>query len=107
MEEQRPISPLSPTKKDFGVQVRKRDFLTTSRDTQTELAYGPSFSKPTKNQNTQTSNNSKECDAQTDYKQAVDAVCQTIRDNMDKEIQADFFNAGLITLMDSWDSWTQ
>lgn len=34
-EERRPISPLSPLKKDFGVQVRKRDFLTTSRDTQT------------------------------------------------------------------------
>lgn len=103
MEDQRPISPLSPMTKDFGVQVRKRDFQTTSRDTQTEQVSNPVGSKVMQNQSTQTNYSGIDSETQTDTMRAVDAVCQTIKNTIDQNCQADFFNAGLIThtLMDA------
>lgn len=102
-ENPRPISPVSPLTKEFGVQVRKWDFLTTSRDTQTEQVFHPPISKVLKNQSTQTNPISIDTETQTNVKQAVDAACQMIKNTIDQNFQADFFNAGLIThtLMDA------
>lgn len=99
----RPISPISPPTKEFGVQVRKRDFLTTSRDTQTEQVLHSPIPKVLINQSTQTAHSGIDSETQTDVKEAVNAVCQTIKSTIDQNCQADFFNAGLIThtLMDA------
>lgn len=54
-------------------------------------------------QSTQTYMRNSDNETQTDVKQALDAVCQTIKNTVDQDSQADFFNAGLIThtLMDA------
>lgn len=80
-DDARPVSPLSPLKKDFAVQVRKRDFLTTSRDTQTEQILVTSFPKKlTSDMSTQTAGPSTgvDVDTQTELKQVVESFCQTI-----------------------------
>lgn len=103
MDNHRPLSPVSPTTKDFGVQVRKRDFLTTSRDTQTEQVSNSLCSKVMINQSTQTIYIGSDSETQTQSKSTVDSVCQTTPNTTEQGCQADFFNAGLIThtLMDA------
>lgn len=102
----RPISPLSPLKKDFGVQVRKRDFLTTSRDTQTESVTIIQAHKITCDISTQTSISTIENYSQTvstQYRESSSQTKHTNGNTTDTASQANFFNAGLIThnLMDA------
>lgn len=101
--EDRMISRLSPMKKDFGVQVRKRDFLTTSRDTQMDTRWESPLPKTTSNSSTQTISIGVDDHTQTDIQQVVNTFCQTIIMTTKTGTQANFFNAGAIshTLMDN------
>lgn len=101
--DERPITPLSPMKKDFAVQVRKRDFLTTSRDTQTEHIVSPPTNKLTSEIGTQTIYGGVDGHTQTEFPQRTECSCQTMNETKETGIQANFFNAGIIphTLMDA------
>lgn len=96
---------LSPTTEDKCIQVRRRDFLTTSRDTQTvnknvDSGVQVEMKSITKNTNSQTVTTGVEASTQTEPTQEnahQNQSVQTAITTSDVSTQVSFFNAGWIT----------